>query len=46
MSDPKEKNETMQEAYERVFNYDPSEEEVKKHYNDDFNNWLDNFLEE
>ena len=35
------KKETLKEAYERVFNYDPSDEEVKAKYSDDFNKWLD-----
>jgi hypothetical protein len=39
------KKETLEEAYERVFNYDPTDEEVRAKYDDDFNNWLDNFLE-
>lgn len=46
MIEPEKKQETMQEAYDRVFNYDPSEEEVRAKYDDDFNDWLDNFLEE
>lgn len=37
----KQKKETLEEAYERVFNYDPAEEEVKAKYDDDFNKWLD-----
>jgi hypothetical protein len=36
--------ETLEEAYERVFNYDPTEEEVRAKYDNEFNNWLDNFL--
>lgn len=43
MNEPK-KEETMQEAYKRVFDYEPSDEEVRAKYDDDFNNWLDNFL--
>lgn len=38
------KEETLQEAYERVFNYDPTDEEVRAKYDDEFNEWLDNFL--
>lgn len=33
--------ETLKEAYDRVFNYDPTEEEVEAKYDDDFNKWLD-----
>lgn len=33
--------ETLEEAYDRVFNYDPSIEEVEAKYDDDFNKWLD-----
>ncbi len=41
MDRPKEK--TLEEAYMRVFNYDPTDEEVRAKY-DEFNEWLDNFL--
>jgi hypothetical protein len=33
--------ETLKEAYERVFNYDPTDEEVEAKYDDEFNKWLD-----
>jgi hypothetical protein len=36
-----EKKETLSERYKKVFDYDPSEEEVKAKYDDDFNKWLD-----
>ena len=38
----KPKKETLEEAYERVFNYDPTIEEVEAKYDDEFNEWLDN----
>ena len=38
----KKKKETLEEAYERVFNYDPTIEEVEAKYDDEFNEWLDN----
>mgnify|MGYP006874669790 CR=1 FL=1 len=37
----KKKEETLEEAYERVFNYEPTIEEVEAKYDDDFNKWLD-----
>ena len=37
----KPKKETLEEAYDRVFNYAPSIEEVEAKYDDDFNKWLD-----
>ena len=36
-----EQNETLKEAYERVFNYDPTDEEVEAKYDDEFNKWLE-----
>ena len=41
-----EKEETMAEAYERVFNYEPTDEEVRAKYPDEFNEWFDKFLED
>ena len=35
------KKETLKEAYERVFNYDPTDEEVEAKYDDEFNKWLE-----
>lgn len=32
----KEEQEELERAYERVFNYDPDEEEVDARYDDDF----------
>lgn len=32
----------LEKAYEETFNYEPSEEEVKKRYSKEFNEWLDN----
>ena len=40
MTEPK-KEETLKEAYDRVFNYDPTDEEVEAKYDDEFNKWLD-----
>lgn len=46
MTEPKKEQneETLKEAYERVFNYDPSDEEVQAKYSDDFNKWLDDLV--
>lgn len=33
----------LYESYEKVFSYDPDEEEVKKRYSKEFNDWLDEF---
>lgn len=42
MPEDKEKKETMQEAYERVFNYDPTDEEVEEKYSEEFKKFCDN----
>ena len=35
--------EEKDEAYERAYNYDPSEEEIKKKYSEEFRKkWFDN----
>lgn len=39
-----EKEETMEEAYKRVFDYDPTDEEVNERYSESFNEWCDNFF--
>lgn len=36
-----EERKELYKDYSRVFDYDPSEEEVKAKYDDDFNKWLD-----
>ena len=38
-----EEREELYKDYKRVFNYDPDEEEVRKRYSAEFNEWLDNF---
>ena len=38
--DKKKNEETMKEAYERVFDYDPTIEEVDARYPKDFDEWL------
>ena len=35
------KEETLKEPYERVFKYDPTDEEVEAKYDDEFNKLLD-----
>lgn len=37
-----DEKEKLYENYEKVFNYDPDEEEVRKRYSKEFNDWLDN----
>ncbi len=38
-----EEMEELEKAYAETFDYEPSEEEVKKRYSKEFNEWLDNF---
>ena len=38
-----EEKKELYEEYKRVFNYDPDEEDVKKRYSDEFNEWIDNY---
>lgn len=33
----------LEEAYARCWDYDPTDEEVRARYSDDFNEWCDNF---
>lgn len=40
------KKETLEEAEKKVFDYDPSDEELEKLYGKDFDDRLDKFLEE
>lgn len=40
------KKETLEEAEKKVFDYDPSDEELEKLYGKDFDERLDKFLEE
>lgn len=37
-----EERKKLDEAYAETFDYEPSEEEVKKRYSKDFNEWIDN----
>jgi hypothetical protein len=37
-----EERKELYKDYERVFDYEPSEEEVKKRYSKEFNDWIDN----
>lgn len=39
-----EEKKELDKEYSRVFDYDPSFEEVQARYDDDFNNWCDNFF--
>ena len=39
-----EEKRELNEAYERVFNYEPTEEEARAKYSDEFNEWFDKFL--
>lgn len=36
-----EEKKELYKDYERVFDYEPTEEEVKKRYSKEFNEWLD-----
>lgn len=40
------RKETLEEAEKKVFDYDPSDEELEKLYGKDFDERLDKFLEE
>ena len=31
-------------TYEEVFDYDPTIEEARSHYSDEFNKWFDDFV--
>lgn len=35
-------NAELYNAYEKCYDYDPTEEEVRAKYSDEFNEWLDN----
>ena len=37
-----EERKELEKAYAETFDYDPSEEDVRKRYSKDFNEWLDN----
>lgn len=41
MTEPEEKKETLEEKYARVFDCDPSDEEVLASYDDKFNKEID-----
>lgn len=41
MNEPEKKEETYEEKIERIYDYDPSIEEVKTHYSEEFiKKWL------
>lgn len=43
MTDEKE---TLEEKYDRVYSYDPSPEELKKLYGEEFNKWCEDLLKD
>lgn len=46
MKEPEKKEETLEEAEKRVFDYDPSDEELSKLYGKDFDKWCDDLLKD
>lgn len=38
------KKETLEEAEKRVFDYDPTDEELNRLYGKEFNEWCDNYF--
>lgn len=40
------KKETLEEAEKKVFDYDPSDEELEKLYGKDFDDWCKNLLKD
>lgn len=39
------RKETLEEAEKKVFDYDPSDEELDELYGEDFDNWLDEMID-
>lgn len=46
MKEPEKKEETLEEAYARVYDYEPSKEELDKLYGEEFNKWCDELLKD